>query len=56
MYIKRGLGSFNFHCRYRGPDEWMRLNGERFTVSDAVPRKRTMPTLEELAEWSSADG
>lgn len=44
------------HCRYKGPDEWMRLNGERFTVSDAVPRKRTMPTLEELAEWSSMDG
>ena len=44
------------HCRFRGSDEWMRLNGERFTVSDAVPRRRAMPTLEELAEWSSADG
>lgn len=43
------------HCRFRGPDEWMRLNGGRFTVSDAVPRRRTMPTLEELAEWRSMD-
>ena len=41
------------HCRFRGPDEWIRLNSERFTVSDAVPRRRTM---EELAEWRSADG
>ena len=44
------------HCRYKGPDEWMRLNGERFTVSDAIPRIRSMPTLEELAEWRTADG